>query len=143
MKKGNEDINMMSKVEHGAQWFITQGVYEAAPTIKLINDYGDLCKSKGVIPKKIILTFAPCGRKKTMTFIKWLGMAVSEETEARILGAADPVAESVLIVCTLLTNILEGTGGSGVPIGINVESLSIFKEEIDAAHILFQKLQVC
>ena len=29
-----------------------------------------------------------------------------------------------------------------MPLGINVESLSIFKEEIDAAHTLFQKLQV-
>jgi hypothetical protein len=29
-----------------------------------------------------------------------------------------------------------------VPVGINVESLSIYKEEIDAAHELFQKLQV-
>jgi hypothetical protein len=29
-----------------------------------------------------------------------------------------------------------------VPLGINVESLSIFKEEIDAAHTLFQQLQV-
>jgi hypothetical protein len=34
------------------------------------------------------------------------------------------------------------TAGSGVPLGINVESLSIFREEIDAAHTLFQKLQV-
>jgi hypothetical protein len=41
-----------------------------------------------------------------------------------------------------LTEILTRTGGSGVPIGINVESLSIFKEEIDGTHKLFQSLQV-
>ena len=142
MKKGNEDDNMLSKIEHGAQWFITQGVYEATPTIKLINAYSDACRVKGIIPKKIVLTFAPCGRKKTMTFIKWLGMQVSEETENSIFSAANAVDKSVDLLCEVLQSILLGTGGSGVPIGINVESLSIFKEEIDGAHVLFQRLQV-
>lgn len=141
MKKGTEDRNMLSKIDNGAEWFITQGVYEAAPTIKLVNDYSAACKVKGIIPKKVVLTFAPCGRKKTMTFIKWLGMQVSPETEERIFSAADPVGESIELLSGVLKTILEGTGGSGVPIGINVESLSIFKEEIDAAHVLFQKLQ--
>jgi hypothetical protein len=108
----------------------------------LLNDYGDLCKEKGVVPKKIILTFAPCGRPKTMQFIKWLGMHVPEEVESRMLGAEQPVKESIKILCELLVTILEQTKGTGVPLGINVESLSIFKEEIDAAHELFQKLQV-
>ena len=41
-----------------------------------------------------------------------------------------------------IKEVLLQTAGSGVPLGINVESLSIFKEEIDGAHELFQKLQV-
>lgn len=36
---------------------------------------------------------------------------------------------------------LEGIKDFNVPIGINVESLSIFREEIDAAHTLFGGLQ--
>jgi len=97
---------------------------------------------KNICPKKIILTFAPCGRAKTMQFIKWLGMSVPATVEARILGAQSPVKESELILKEILTVILERTGGAGVPLGLNVESLSIFKEEIDAAHELFQTLQV-
>jgi hypothetical protein len=58
------------------------------------------------------------------------------------MGSANPVAESVNLLCELLQEILKQTSGSGVPIGVNVESLSIYKEEIDAAHDLFQKLQV-
>ena len=76
-----------------------------------------------------------------MTFIKWLGMDVPQEIEDRIMNAESSVAESITILCELLTDILEQTAGSGVPIGLNVESLSIFKEEIDGAHDLFQKLQ--
>jgi hypothetical protein len=52
------------------------------------------------------------------------------------------VNESTQLLCEVLQEILLQTGGSGVPLGINVESLSIYKEEIDAAHELFQKLQV-
>lgn len=79
--KGNENENMLRKMKFGAEWFITQGVFAAEPVIKLLHDYGDLCKKEGVAPKKVILTFAPCGRAKTMTFIKWLGMNVPETTE--------------------------------------------------------------
>ena len=35
-----------------------------------------------------------------------------------------------------------GAAGCGVPLGVNVESVSIFREEIDAAHNLFRILQV-
>lgn len=141
VKKGNETANMIVKGTWGADWFITQGIYDAGPTIRLLNEYGSQCREKSITPKKVILSFAPCGRPKTMTFIKWLGMSVPELTENRIMEAERPVDESVAIACENLVTILASTGGCGVPIGINVESLSIFKEEIDAAHTLFQKLQ--
>jgi len=140
-KKGNEDANMLNKSKAGAEWFITQGIFDAGPLIKLINDYGSLCRKEGITPKKVILTFAPCGRAKTMSFIKWLGMSVPVEVEQRILTAENPVNESVKILQDLLVTILEHTGGCGVPLGLNVESLSIFKDEIEASHILFQTLQ--
>eukprot|EP01041_Mallomonas_annulata_P002006 gene2006-3900_t len=141
MTKGGEPYNMLQKSSWGAEWFITQGVYAVEPVIKLINEYGDICKKEGVCPKKIIITFAPCGREKTMTFIKWLGILVPPNIEQQILTASNPVQESIQILGDFLSTILTHTGGSGVPLGINVESLSIYKEEIDAAHTLFQKLQ--
>ena len=133
---------MLRKANFGAEWFITQGIFSAAPVSKLINDYGDVCRENGVLPKKVVLTFAPCGRKKTMDFIKWLGMLVPEHKQKRILNAESPVKESVILLREILLCVLENTGNSGVPIGINVESLSIFKDEIDSAHDLFQLLQV-
>lgn len=140
--KGNENVNMMRKIEMGAEWFITQGIYNEAAITKLLNEYGDSCREAGIVPKKVVLTFAPCGRAKTMHFIKWLGMHVPEEVESRIFAAENPVQESIAILCEILQKVLQGTARSGVPLGINVESLSIFKDEIDASHVLFQKLQV-
>jgi hypothetical protein len=141
MTKGDEHLNMMRKIEFGAEWFVTQGIFSAAPVSKLLNEYGDICRQKGITPKKVILTFAPCGREKTMHFIKWLGIIVPEHKERRILDAEVPVRESITLLREILLNILQQTGNSGVPIGINVESLSIFKDEIDGAHDLFQILQ--
>ena len=69
-------------------------------------------------------------------------MHVPEDVEQRILSSSNPVNESVEILCEVFNYILINTHGTGVPIGINVESLSIFKEEINAAHNLFQRLQV-
>jgi hypothetical protein len=141
LSKGTEADNMINKMRWGAEWFITQGIYNPEPITQLILDYGAKCREQNIAPKKLILSFAPCGRAKTMQFIHWLGMSVPEETEHRILNAPNPVQESIAILCDILKTILERTKDCGVPLGLNIESLSIFKDEIDGAHELFQKLQ--
>lgn len=119
--------------------------------MKLLHEYGSLCRYKNVPPTKVILTFAPIGREKTLKFIRWLGVNVPAAVEERILGAGDEerkarskeenVAQCVQILCECLRTILMQTSSAGVPLGVSVESVSIFKEEIDAAHVLFAKLQ--
>jgi hypothetical protein len=141
IKKGNEHETLMKKSELGMQWFISQAIYDPEPMIKLLKEYGALCKKKGVAPKRVILTFAPCGREKTMRFIKWLGVTVPEDVEKEILEAENKVGKSVDLLCGMCKKILEETKGCGVPLGISVESVSIFKNEIDAAHDLFRRTQ--
>jgi hypothetical protein len=63
------------------RWFISQAIYDPEPMIKLLKEYGALCREKKIEPKRVVLTFAPCGREKTMRFIKWLGVTVPEEVE--------------------------------------------------------------
>mmetsp|Transcript_29731 Transcript_29731/g.74798 ORF Transcript_29731/g.74798 Transcript_29731/m.74798 type:complete len:367 (+) Transcript_29731:259-1359(+) len=150
-KKGTEHTSLLRKSEMGAKWFISQAIYDTAATVKLLHEYGALCRYKNVPPVKVILTFAPCGREKTMKFIKWLGVHVPAEVETKILGGSPEerkerskeqnVKESVNILCDCLRTILAATGSAGVPLGVSVESVSIFREEIDAAHDLFTKLQ--
>eukprot|EP00217_Crustomastix_stigmatica_P013392 CAMPEP_0183792132 /NCGR_PEP_ID=MMETSP0803_2-20130417/2344_1 /TAXON_ID=195967 /ORGANISM="Crustomastix stigmata, Strain CCMP3273" /LENGTH=385 /DNA_ID=CAMNT_0026036475 /DNA_START=55 /DNA_END=1212 /DNA_ORIENTATION=- len=140
-KKGNEHENLQRKVDAGAEWFISQAIYDDKPTIQLIKDYAALCAKKGCKAKRVVLTFAPCGREKTMKFIDWLGVAVPAETRKAILEADSPVATSVEVLCGLLANIMKETAGLGVPLGVSVESVSIFREEIDATHDLFRKTQ--
>merc|ERR1712072_883466 len=55
--------------------------------------------------------------------------------------AKAPVEISCDLLCEKFRYILMETAGCGVPIGINVESVSGFKDEIDATHDLFRRLQ--
>ena len=141
IKKGNEHETLVKKSELGMQWFISQAIYDPKPMIKLLKEYSQLCKKKKIAPRRVILTFAPCGREKTMRFIKWLGVTVPEEVEKEILEAENKVGKSVDLLCGMCKRILEETKGCGVPLGISVESVSIFKNEIDAAHELFRRTQ--
>lgn len=146
LKKGTEHLNILRKTALGARWFISQAVYDAEATVRLLNDYATECRKRGEAPRKIILTFAPAGRPKTLQFCKWLGINVPEAVETRVLTKAAiskeaAVAESVDICCELLKQILKQTEGCGVPLGVSVESVSGFKEEIDGAFELFRRLQ--
>ena len=136
-----EHLNMLRKQRAGARWFISQAVYDPEPTIRLLRDYAALCKEKGVLPQKVVLTFCPVSRKKTMDFVKWLGVRVPAQAEETILSADRPVDASVDFLCDMLKTILAETAGIGVPLGISCESVSIYKAEIDGVHDLFRRLQ--
>jgi len=137
----SEHLNMLRKQKAGAEWFISQAVYDAEPTIRLLKDYAAICKQAGVTPRKVVLTFAPVSRAKTINFIKWLGVCVPKEAEELILNADKPVDKSVEFLCGILRRILTECVGVGIPLGISCESVSIFKSEIDGCHTLFRRLQ--
>lgn len=136
-----EHTNMVRKIRAGAKWFISQAVYDPEHTIRLLKDYSAACKQEGIAPRKVVLTFAPVSRKKTMNFIKWLGVKVPPEAEEEILGAERPVDKSIDFLCDVLRRILAETAGVNVPLGVSCESVSIFKSEIDGVHELFRRLQ--
>ena len=136
-----EHLNMIRKQKAGAEWFISQAVYDPEPTIRLLKDYAASCREQGITPRKVVLTFAPVSRAKTIQFMKWLGVKVPPHTEKAILEAERPVDASVELCCDILRTILSECVGVGVPLGINCESVSIFKAEIDGVHELFRRLQ--
>jgi len=141
IKKKNEHLTVAAKVKMGAKWFITQAIYNPDPTIEVLNEYGALCKREGTEPKQFVLTFAPIGRAKTMLFMHWLGVSVPESVEKAILEAPVPVEASVNYLCDSLQAIMKETAGSGVPLGISIEHVSIFKEEVKASFDLFSRCQ--
>jgi hypothetical protein len=137
----SEAARLLAKGIQGCAYFISQTVYHAPPTQRLLRDYLRDCRGAGVDPRRLILTFAPCGREKTLAFLRWLGVNVAPETERAILGAAQPLARSIEICRDNLRRILDGAYRDAIPLGVNVESVSINRDEIDASIDLFHVLR--
>jgi 5,10-methylenetetrahydrofolate reductase len=141
VSKGDEHIRLNNKVVRGCEFFISQAVYNAQATIDLLTRYASQCKKDGVKPKRIVLTFSPCGSEKTLEFIEWLGISVPEATKLRILESENPLKESLLINRNNFEQILQACLPLDIPFGLNIESLTNRKEEIDAAILLFKLLK--
>ena len=137
----SESARLLAKGIEGCAYFISQAVYHAPPSERLLADYLRDCRGAGVAPRRIVLTFAPVGREKTLAFLRWLGVNVAPETEREILGAARPLAQSIRICRDNLRRILDGKYASQIPLGVNVESVSINRDEIDASVELLHTLR--
>lgn len=141
IKKSDEHLRMLNKEKQGCEYFITQAVYNSQATIDFLTRYAIECKEKGIKPKRIVLTFSPCGSAKTLEFIEWLGISVPEATKLRILQADDPLKESLLISRNNFEQVIQACLPFNIPLGINIESLTHRKEEVDAAILLFKLLK--
>src|SRR5262245_9776498 len=136
----SEAARMLAKGFEGCGYFISQTVYHAKRSVRLLHDYLRDCRGAGVEPRRVILTFTPCGREKTLAFMRWLGVNVPVETEHAILTAANPLEKSIEICRDNLRRILDHDYADQIPLGINVESVSINRAEIDASVDLFHAL---
>jgi len=137
----SESARLLAKGIEGCGYFISQTVYHAEASVRLLADYARDCRGAGVAPRRVVLTFSPVGREKTMTFLNWLGVRIPPETARAILGAANPLAKSIEVCRDNLRRILEQPYAREIPLGINVESVSINRDEIDASVDLFHALQ--
>lgn len=137
----SEAARLIAKSGDGCSYFVSQTVYRADATERLLADYLRDCRAAGVNPRRIVLTFSPAGREKTIAFLKWLGVRMPAETETAILGAASPLARSIEICRDNLRRILDHDYVREIPLGVNVESVSINRDEIDASVELFRTLE--
>jgi hypothetical protein len=139
--KRNEHERLLDKTAQGCEFFISQAVYNAQATVDLITSYARSCRQQGIAPKRIILTFTPCGGEKTLEFMEWLGISVPEATKWRILDAQNSLSESIRVCRENLDLILKNCAQLDVPLGLNIESLTNRKEEIDASINLYRLLK--
>jgi 5,10-methylenetetrahydrofolate reductase len=139
--KGNEHERLIEKHQQGCNFFISQAIYNPQETIDILTRYAIECKKRSLKPQRIILTFSPCGSEKTLNFIEWLGVSVPEATSLRILNAKNPLHESIRICCSSLNQILDAVVSYDLPLGLNIESLTNRKDEIDGSILLYKLLR--
>lgn len=136
----DEHERLLRKAEQGCRFFITQAVYDVTSTKSLLSDYALALRERGQPARPIILTFSPCGSAKTLAFLQWLGIAVPRWLENDLRVAADPLALSLDLCERVFDEVWDYAGEKGIPLGVNVESVSIRKAEIDGSVELLHRL---
>jgi hypothetical protein len=138
--KADEHQRMLAKQDHGCRFFITQSVYDAASTRSLLSDYALSLEEHGRSPVPVVLTFSPCGSLRTLEFMKWLGISFPRWLENELRQAADTLERSIDLCESVFADVQDYAREKYLPIGINVESVSIRKSEIDASVELYRRL---
>ena len=136
----SESHRLIKKAEVGCDYFVSQAVYNPGAVVQLMRDYSEDCHRMGVAPKRIILTFTPCGSPETLRLMKWLGVSVPADTELAMERASDTLAKSIDICASNLAEVLRETRDLPVPLGIHTESISIRKAEIEGSIELARRL---
>lgn len=131
--KENEHLRMISKQNKGCEYFISQAVYNVEAAKNFLSDYYFYCEENHIKMVPIIFTVSPCGSKKTLDFMKWLGINVSKWLENDILKSKDPLDKSVEICIENFEVLWQYAKKRNIPIGCNVESISIRRSEIEAS----------
>ncbi|HEV8550596.1 MAG TPA: hypothetical protein VGQ57_16235, partial [Polyangiaceae bacterium] len=138
--KEDEHQRMLAKQDAGCRFFITQSVYDAASTKSLLSDYALSLDASGRSPAPVVLTFSPCGSVRTLAFMKWLGISFPRWLENELRHSTDTLERSIDLCQNVFNDVQEYARNKRLPIGINVESISIRKAEVDASVELYRRL---
>ncbi len=132
-RRDNEHLRLIAKQEAGCRFFVTQVVYDLNAAKNLVSDYRYECEARGMEPVPIVFTFSVCGSMKTLEFLRWLGVDVPRWIENDLRHASNPLGVSLEQAVVTAVELIEYCRRLGVPFGLNVESVSIRREEIEAS----------
>ena len=121
-----ESVRLLKKGSNGIEFFTTQVLYDGKKIKKMLKYYDDVCKENNVLPRRILLSFAPVSSKKNIDFLKWLGVEIPSQTEKRLISDKKNMpSKSLEIASDILKDILNNNEELGitVPVGLNVEHI--------------------
>ena len=139
-RREDEHLRLIAKQQAGCRFFVTQVVYDLNAAKNLVSDYRYECASHGLQPVPIVFTFSVCGSMKTLEFLRWLGVDVPRWIENDLRHATNPLAASSEQAATTAAELIAYCRRLDVPFGLNVESVSIRREEIEASVELAARL---
>jgi hypothetical protein len=140
-RNSDEHHRILAKTQAGCSFFVTQAVYDVTSSKSLLSDYALALRDTAASPRPLILTFSPCGSPKTLEFMKWLGIAFPRWLENDLRFASDPLAKSLDLCDHIFAELWDYARDKKIPVGVNVESVSIRKAEIEASVELLHRLR--
>ena len=121
-----ESESLLRKGSNGIEFFTTQVLYDSTKINKMLKYYDKICEENDVLPRRVLLSFAPVSSNKNIEFLKWLGVEIPRHTEMRLLDKnSDMTEKSLEIAREILNDILSNNEKNNikVPIGLNVEHI--------------------
>lgn len=140
-RRDDEHLRLLAKQEAGSRFFVTQVVYDVNAAKNLASDYHYACAARGIVSAPIVFTFSVCGSIRTLEFLRWLGIDVPRWIENGLKNATDTLQASYELALAAASDLVAFCRRLGVPFGINVESVSIRRVEIEMAVRLAQQLR--
>ncbi len=131
--KGDEHLRLFNKIDKGCSFFISQCVYNINNTKNFLSDYYYTSIDNNRELKPIIFTLTPCGSVKTMHFMEWLGIDIPKWLLNELKHSKDILSKSIEINKMIAAEIIHFSQEKNIPIGFNIESVAIRKEEIEAS----------
>lgn len=131
--KNDEHLRLFNKVDQGCNFFISQCVYNINNTKNFLSDYyyNSLENNRELCP--IIFTLTPCGSIKTMEFMEWLGIDIPKWLKNDLKHSKNILDSSIDICKNIAKELIDYCNEKNIPIGFNIESVSVRKVEIDAS----------
>jgi len=140
-RDGAEHERILAKTDAGCRFFVTQAVYDVTATKSLLSDYALAARRREAPPLPIVITLSPCGSEKTLAFMQWLGIAFPRWLENDLRHAPDPLETSIQLCERIYAEAWGYARDKGIPLGVNVESVSARKAEIEASLELARRLR--
>jgi hypothetical protein len=140
-RTGDEHLRLLRKQAAGCSFFVTQVVYDVNAAKNMVSDYWYACLAQGHTPVPVVFTFSVCGSTRTLEFLRWLGVDVPRWIENELLHADDTLERSCEFALAAARELMSYCRRLGVPFGLNVESVSIRRAEIEASVQLAAQLR--
>lgn len=133
MKNKEEHLRILNKLQKGCKYFISQAVYNVEAAKDFLSDYYYYCRDNNIEMVPILFTLTPCGSLKTLEFMKWLGISIPRWLENDLMNSEDILNKSISLSKAIFTELMDFSVEKGIPIGCNIESVSVRKVEIEAS----------
>ena len=140
-KKGDEHIRLFDKMDKGCRFFVSQCVYNSGHAKDFLSDYYYASKEQGRDLVPIIFTLTPCGSQKSLQFMKWLGVDIPSWLKNELLASNDILGTSIDVCKSIAAEIISYCKDKNMPVGFNIESVAIRKEEIEASIALVSDIR--
>ncbi|TPV97073.1 MAG: 5,10-methylenetetrahydrofolate reductase [Myxococcales bacterium FL481] len=129
----DEHARVLAKIDRGCQFLISQAVYSVTASKDVLSDLYYRCQAEKRDMPPVLVTLSPCGSRRTLEFMEWLGISIPHWLQNDLLHANDILRTSVQLCLSIFDELQRFARGKGFRLGCNVESVSLRKDEIDAS----------